>query len=97
MSLLKGANRMGMEDFTRHQQGIIKRYYSNQDGIQLQRLGELVTELYLADGKKREKVWKTIVTAMQKLGVPQTRIDHVVKQDDPKLVANLVTELGKKE
>lgn len=88
---------MGMEDFTRHQQGIIKRYYSNEGGIQLQRLGELVTDLYLAEGKKREKVWKSIVAVMQKLGVPQARIDHIVKQDDPKLVANLVTELGKKD
>jgi hypothetical protein len=84
---------MGMENFTRHQQGIIKRYYSNQDSIQLQKLGELVTELYLAEGKKREKVWKSVVTALQKLAVPQARIDHVVKAGDPKLVANLVTEL----
>lgn len=84
---------MGMEDYTRHQQGIIKRYYSNQDGIQLQRLGELVTDLYLAEGKKREKVWKSIVAAMQKLGVPQSRIDHIVTQSKPELVANLVQEL----
>ncbi len=84
---------MGMEDYTRHQQGIIKRYYSNQDGIQLQRLGELVTDLYLAEGKKREKVWKSIVAAMQKLGVPQSRIDHIVAQNKPELLANLVQEL----
>lgn len=84
---------MGMENFTRHQQGIIKRYYSNQDSIQLQKLGELVTDLFLAEGKKREKVWKSVAAALLKLGVPQTRIDHLVKTDDPKLVANLVTEL----
>ncbi|HET6575743.1 MAG TPA: hypothetical protein VFG68_19235 [Fimbriiglobus sp.] len=84
---------MGLEDYTRHQQGIIKRYYANQDGIQLQRLGELVTDLYLAEGKKREKVWKSIVTAMQKLGVPQSRIDHIVAQGKPELLANLVKEL----
>jgi hypothetical protein len=84
---------MGMEDYTRHQQGIIKRYYANQDGIQLQRLGELVTDLYLAEGKKREKVWKSIVAAMQKLGVPQSRIDHIVAQNKPELLANLVQEL----
>lgn len=84
---------MGMEDFSRYQQGIIKRYYANQDGLQLQRLADLVAELYLAEGKKREKVWKSIATAMQKLEVPQSRIDHILKQNDPKLVANLVTEL----
>jgi hypothetical protein len=84
---------MGMEDYTRHQQGIIKRYYANQDAIQLQKLGELVTDLYLAEGKKREKVWKSIVAAMQKLGVPQSRIDHIVAQNKPELLANLVQEL----
>jgi transcriptional regulator NrdR family protein len=84
---------MGMEDYTRHQQGIIKRYYANQSTIQLQRLGELVTELYLAEGKKREKVWKSVVSALQKLGVPQSRIDHIITQGKPELLANLVREL----
>jgi len=84
---------MGMDNYTPHQQKIIKRYYSNQDQIQLQRLGELVTDLYLAEGKKREKVWQSVALAMQKLGVPQSRIDHILKQNDPKLVANVVTEL----
>ena len=82
-----------LDDYTPYQQKVIKRYYANQDGIQLQRLGELVTDLYLAEGKKREKVWKSIVTAMQKLGVPQSRIDHIVAQNKPELLANLVKEL----
>jgi hypothetical protein len=84
---------MGMENYTRYQQGIIKRYYENHDSLQLQKLGELVTDLYLAEGKKREKVWKSVAAALEKLGVPQARIDHLVKSGDPKLVANLVTEL----
>ena len=84
---------MGMENFTRHQQGIIKRYYQNLDQVSLQRLGELVGELYLAEGKKRERTWKAVVAAMQKLGVPQARIEHILAQNDPRLVANLVTEL----
>ena len=88
---------MGMEDYTRHQQGIIKRYYANADSLQLQKLADYVGELYLAEGKKREKVWKLIVTLMQKLEVPQSRIDHIVAQNKPELVASLVQELqGKK-
>ena len=88
---------MGLEDYTRHQQGIIKRYYANADSLQLQKLAEYVGELYLTEGKKREKVWKSIVTLMQKLEVPQSRIDHIVAQNKPELVANLVQELqGKK-
>jgi hypothetical protein len=83
-----------LEDYTKHQQKIIKRYYNNQDTIQRQKLAELVTELYLAEGKKRQTVWKRMVTAMEKLKVPQSRIDHLVKQDNPALVAELVKELG---
>jgi hypothetical protein len=86
-----------MSEFSPYQQKVIKRYYDNIDTVALQRLAEQVTELYLAEGKKLERAWKQVVGHMQKLGVPQTRIDHLVKQADPQLLANLVTELqGKK-
>ncbi len=83
-----------MADFTPHQQKIIKRYYANEDTLQLQRLAELVGELYLSTGKKRLGVWTRIVTAMQKLGVPPSRIDHLRQQDKPELVAEVVKELS---
>jgi hypothetical protein len=86
-----------LEDYTPHQQKIIKRYYQNQDALQRQRLAELVTELYLADGKKKSRLWASAATAMQKLGVPQSRIDHVVSKGDPALVAEVVKELEKKK
>jgi hypothetical protein len=84
---------MAMENYTRHQQGIIKRFYQNQDGIQLQRLSELVTELYLAEGKKLDKLWQTASGNMTKLGVPAARVQHIVSQRDPELLAKLVKEL----
>ena len=84
---------MPLDEYTKYQQGIIKRYYENKDTIQLQRLGELVTDLYLAEGKKREKVWQSVASALKKLSIPQDRIDHLLKQNDPALVANLVKEL----
>ena len=88
---------MAKQDFTPHQQKIIKRYYDNQDTLQLQRLADLVAELYLAEGKKRERLWQSAATAMQKLGVPQSRIDHLLTQRKPELVAQVVKELeGKK-
>ncbi|HYV39213.1 MAG TPA: hypothetical protein VE988_26230 [Gemmataceae bacterium] len=86
-----------MSDFSPYQQKVIKRYYDNRDTVGLQRLAELVTELFLAEGKKRERAWKQAASHMQKLGVPQTRIDHLVKQNNPQLVANLVTELQSKK
>lgn len=85
-----------MTDYTPYQQKIIKRYYDNQDTRERQRLAELVSELYLTEGKKLDQLWKQAAGAMEKLGVPKSRIDHLLKQRKPALVAELVKELDKK-
>jgi hypothetical protein len=79
-------------DYTPYQQKIIKRYYDNQGTIQRQRLAELVSELYLAEGKKLKTLWEAAASAMQKLGLPQARIDHLVTKQDPALLAGVVKE-----
>ncbi|MGL4555512.1 MAG: hypothetical protein ACRC33_30455 [Gemmataceae bacterium] len=84
-----------MADFSPHQQKIIKRYYDNLDTISLQKLAEQVSDLYLTQGKKRQAVWKNIETTLQKLEVPQGRIDVLKQKDDPALVAELVKELSR--
>lgn len=86
-----------MAERSKYQQNIIKNYYENREAISLQRLGELVTELYLAEGKARTKQWKNIAAALEKLKIPQSRIDHLVKQDNPALVAKLLEELLAKQ
>lgn len=75
------------------QDKIIRNYYENREAIALQRLQELVTDLYLSEGAKRARCWKNIVTHLQKLDVPQQQIDHLVKQDKPELVAGFVKKL----
>ena len=50
-----------MAEFSRYQQNVIKNYYDNRENIALQRAQELVTELYLTEGKKREKNWDRLV------------------------------------
>ena len=82
-----------MSNYSRYQQNIIKKYYENRDTISLQRVQELVTELYLSEGKKREKYWQTLGTHLEKLGVRKAHIEHLLEQDDPELVANLVKNL----
>ena len=83
--------------YSKHQQKIIKNYYENREAISLQRLSELVTELYLAEGKGREKQWKYIIGVLGKLGLPADRIEHLRKQDNPALLAKLVEELMAKQ
>ena len=82
-----------MADFSPYQQKIIKRYYQNYDAIKGQRLAELVTELYLAEGKKRERLWTQVAELLGKLEFPSGRIEHLLRQKDPALLAGVLKEL----
>jgi len=82
-----------MAEYSKHQQKVIKRFYDNREAISLQRLQELVTELYLCEGKKLERQWKSLVLHLEKLEIPKQRIDHLVERQDPALVAELVRQL----
>jgi hypothetical protein len=83
--------------YSKHQQKIIKNYYDNRGAISLQRLSELVTDLYLAEGKARETKWRQAVGALEKMGIPQKQIDQLRQQDNPALLAKLVEEVMAKE
>ena len=76
-----------------YQERAIKNYYDNREAIALQRVQELVTELYLTDGKKRDRHWKNLASHLEKLGLKREQIDHLVAQDDPEKFANLVKKL----
>jgi hypothetical protein len=83
-------------EYSNHQQKIIKRYYDNRDQIDEQKLSELVTNLYLASGKKQiAKHWETAENAMTRLGVPESRVRHVVDSKDPAVLAAVVEDLQK--
>ncbi len=83
---------MPAQNYTKYQQNVIKRYYDNLDAIGLQRAQELVTELYLAEGKKRQKIWDTLAKNLAKAGVPAKQIENLREQDDPEQVAHLLTK-----
>jgi len=85
------------KDYSKHQQKIIKNYYDNRGAISLQRLSELVTDLYLAEGKTRETKWKQAIGALEKLGIKPDRIADLRKKDNPALLAQVVEEIMAKE
>ena len=85
-----------MADHTPYQKKIIKRYFDNFDGIQEQRLSELATELYLADGKKLERLWKQVEDSLVRLKFPATRIEHLLLKRDPSLLVGIIKELQAK-
>lgn len=86
-----------MAEYSKYQQKVIRNYYDNRDSIALQRVSELVTELYLATGKKRAKHWESLALHLSKLGVKPDVIEHLRSEDKPELVASLVSKLMEKK
>ena len=82
-----------MADRTPYQRKIIDRYYKNFDAIKLQRLSELATDLYLAEGKKRDRLWSRVEESLRKLEFPEARIVFLLEKRDPTLLVGILKEL----
>ena len=76
-----------------YQQRVIRNYYRNRDDIMVQRLGDLVGEFDLAEGKSRVRLWKRVAATLEKLKIPADQVQHLVQSDNPSLVANLLKRL----
>jgi len=89
---------MAKNDYSAHQKTVISGYYDNLDTIMLQKLGELVTDLYLADTKaKKDRLWDRAQKAMVKLKIKPDIIDHIMQKQDAEVLAkNLQDWLGNK-
>jgi hypothetical protein len=82
-----------LPEYTPYQRKIIERYYKNLDAIKLQQLSELATELYLAEGRKRDRLWSRVEKCLESLGLPETRIVHLMQERDPTLLVTVLKEL----
>jgi len=79
---------MAKNEYSQYQKAVISGYYNNLDTIILQKLGELVTELYLADTRARQnRLWQKAHKAMIKLEVPPAIIDHIMEKKDVQVLA----------
>lgn len=82
------------QHFTRHQKGIVNRYYEHRDTIMLSKLGEAVSELYLCESEaKAAKLWTSVETALKNLKVEPARAAKIVAARDVKGLAGLLQEL----
>ncbi len=90
---------MGKKEHSQYQKTVISGYYENLDTIMLQKLSELVTELYLADTKaKQDRLWQRANKAMVKLKIRPALIDHIMEKRDIEILArNLQDWLGSKK
>lgn len=84
---------MADREYSSHQKKVISRYYDNRESIDATKLSELVTNLYLTEGKKAVKMWERAEDLMTRLKVPPTRVAHVMESGDPAILAEVVQDL----
>ena len=82
-----------MSNYSRHQKNIIDNYYKNLDSIMLQKLQELVSELYLAESdSKWEKLWDKVEVSLQKLKIEDSLIKEIMAERDARQLAGYITQ-----
>jgi len=79
---------MAQREYSQYQKTVISGYYNNLDTIMLQKLGELVTELYLADkDAKKDRLWQRAHKSMIKLKIPPAIVEHIMQKKDVQILA----------
>jgi hypothetical protein len=77
-----------MAEYSSYQKDVISRYYKNLDTLMLQKLSELVTDLYLAETPaKADKLWQRAHKAMQNLKIPPAIINHIMQKKSVEILA----------
>lgn len=82
------------KDLSSYQQKIVGRYYDNRDTIMLDRLGQIVSDIYLSDSdKKTEKLWQSAATALEKVAANNAAARKVLADKNVEGLARLISEL----
>ncbi|MEQ8768254.1 MAG: hypothetical protein RL885_30400 [Planctomycetota bacterium] len=83
-----------MPDYTPYQKGIIKRFYEHRDTLALQKLSEIVSNLYLeTDPKKIDRSWKSVHTQLINAGCQKKYAQTIVEGRDLEELAKVIGEL----
>ena len=86
---------MSKRDYTPHQQGIIKRFYEHRDTLALQRLGEIVSDLYVETSEaKIARAWTAAHKQMLAAGVHAHEADTILKERDLGALARLISRIA---
>lgn len=80
---------------SKHQQGIVKRYYEHADTRQLQRLSELASDLALAsDAKSADRLWKSVEGLLVKLKADPAQVRTILGERSVEALARLASQLS---
>ncbi len=86
---------MVSRDYSPYQKGVIKRFYEHRDTLALQKLGEIVSNLYLETSEaKVGRAWKSAHKQLLAAGVHPHQAESIVYDRDLGALARLVAQLG---
>ncbi|MCR4290003.1 MAG: hypothetical protein NUV86_07060 [Candidatus Scalindua sp.] len=85
---------MNEKGYTKHQQKAIRNFYDNKDLRLVQKLGELVSNLYLeTNEKKKETGWKKIKKMLTDLKVHTGEVEYLTKDKTLSLISKKLDEI----
>ena len=85
---------MNEKGYTKHQQKAIRNFYDNKDLRLVQKLGELVSNLYLETSeKKKETGWKKIKKMLTDLKVHPGEVEYLTKDKTLSLISKKLDEI----
>ncbi len=80
--------------YTKYQTKVIKNYYENKDIHLVQKLGELVSNLYLETNERKiESGWKRLKKILTDLKVHPHEIEYLTRDKSLKLISKKIEEL----
>lgn len=80
--------------YTQYQKKVIRNFYDNKDLRLVQKLGELVSNLYLETSeKKRETGWKKIKKMLTDLNVHPGEVEYLTKDKNLSLISKKLEEV----
>ncbi len=83
-----------MGKYTPYQRKVIQRHYDQADNIGYQQLSELVTEIYLAEGKQADKLWQQVEKALAKVKIDEKMRAHIMAKRDPATLAEILKQIA---
>ena len=79
---------MAKQEYSSYQKKVISNYYEHMDTIQLTKLQEIVTDLYLAEtDRKRKQLWTRVEKALTKLKIKPAVKARILETQDVKILA----------
>jgi len=85
---------MNEKGYTKYQQKAIKNFYDNKDIRLVQKLGELVSNLYLeTNDKKKDTGWKKIKKMLTDLKIHPGEVEFLTKDKTLSLISKKLDEI----